>query len=150
MRTRRARHRGNQSDHVSTMPSSSSAELHATFAPADTCCEADVPLIDQRVMDDWRSDMVEEDVLSIIARVPAETSRSLADFRKAIASGDLASARRTAHRLKGMANNLGAARLARMARTIELGCHSIEEVSTCMPPLQQTLDETLEALRSGC
>jgi len=121
-----------------------------TIAPADATAEADLPLIDQRVMSDWCSDMDREDVLSILARVPDEGSRSLADFEKAIAAGDLASTRRTAHRLKGMANNLGAARLARMARHIELGCQSIEEVSRRMPMLEQTLDETLQALRSSC
>jgi len=125
-------------------------ELHSTIAPAEAVADGDLPLIDQRIMNDWRSDMDMEDVLSILARVPAECTRSLGDFQKAIAAGELASARRTAHRLKGMANNLGAVRLARMARAIELDCQSIEEVSSRMPPLEQTLGETLEALRSGC
>jgi len=150
----RARHTANgaasPTDNVSAMRLPSSTELHPTFAPADVRSEADLPLIDQRIMDDWRSDMDAEDVLAIIARVPTECARSIADFHKAIASGDIASARRTAHRLKGMANNLGAVRLARMARAIELGCKSIEEVSGRMPPIEQTLSETLEALRSGC
>lgn len=132
------------------MQPQSPTESHPAFAPADTCGETELPLIDQRIMDDWRSDMDDEDVRSIIARVPAEGARSLADFQRAIEAGDLASARRTAHRLKGMANNLGAVRLARMARAIELGCQSIEEVSGRMPSLEQTLGETLEALRSGC
>ena len=125
-------------------------ELLSTIAPADAVADGDLPLIDQRIMNDWRSDMDMEDVLSILARVPAECTRSLGDFRKAIAAGDLASVRRTAHRLKGMANNLGAVRLARIARSIELGCQSIEAVSSRMAPLEQALEETLEALRSGC
>lgn len=124
------------------------AELHSTSAPADATAEAELPLIDRRVMSDWCGDMDKEDVIAILARVPDEGTRSLADFGKAIAASDLASARRTAHRLKGMANNLGAVRLARMARAIELGCQSIDEVSRRMAPLEQTLGETLEALRS--
>ena len=125
-------------------------ELHATSAPVDATIEAEVPLIDQRIMGDWCDDMDKEDVLSILARVPDEGARSLADLEKAIAGGDLAAARRTAHRLKGMANNLGAVRLARMARAIELNCQSIDEVSSRMATLEQTLGETLEALRSHC
>ena len=80
-------------------------------------------------MSDWCDDLDKEDVLAILARVPEEGARSFADLAKAIAAGDVAAARRTAHRLKGMANNLGAVRLARIARAIELGCQSIEDVS---------------------
>ena len=114
---------------------------------ADASAEAELPLIDRRIMSDWCDDLDREDVLAILARVPDEGSRSLADFAKAITGGDLASARRTAHRLKGMANNLGAVRLAGMARSIELGCQSISEVSARLPALEQTLGETLVALR---
>src|SRR3954465_12046904 len=128
----------------------SATELHPADASADAVAQAEPALIDARIMNDWCNDMDREDVVAILARVPAECTRSLAEFEKAMAAGDLASARRTAHRLKGMANNLGAVRLARMARSIELGCQSIEEVSSRMAPLEQTLGETLEALRSGC
>jgi HPt (histidine-containing phosphotransfer) domain-containing protein len=133
-------------EYVSAMQPPS--ELHPTSASAEAIAEAGLPLIDQRVMSDWCNDMDKEDVIAVLARVPDEGTRSLADFAKAIAARDLALARRTAHRLKGMANNLGAVRLARMARTIELGCQSIDDVSRRMPPLEQTLGETLEALRS--
>jgi HPt (histidine-containing phosphotransfer) domain-containing protein len=126
----------------------STTEPLATSASANPAAEAEaeLPLIDPRIMSDWSDDMDREDVLAILARVPDEGARSLADFRKSIAAGDLASARRTAHRLKGMASNLGAVRLARMARAIELGCHGIDDVSGLLPMLEQTLGETLEAL----
>jgi HPt (histidine-containing phosphotransfer) domain-containing protein len=129
-------------EHVSAMQSP--IEPHPTDATAD----AELPLIDQRVMGDWCNDMDREDVLAILARVPDEGARSLADFKKAIAASDLAYARRTAHRLKGMANNLGAARLGRMARAIELGCQSIDDVARQMSLLEQTLGETLGAIRT--
>jgi HPt (histidine-containing phosphotransfer) domain-containing protein len=125
----------------------SATELHPAGASADAAAEAEPALIDARIMNDWCSDMDREDVVAILARVPAECAKSLAEFEKAMAAGDLASARRTAHRLKGMANNLGAVRLARMARTVELECQSIDDVACRMPALVQTLDETLEALR---
>jgi HPt (histidine-containing phosphotransfer) domain-containing protein len=125
-------------------------ELRSTSPSADATAEAESPLIDQRIMSDWCNDMDKEDVLSILARVPDEGARSLTDFKKAIDAGDLVSARRTAHRLKGMANNLGAVRLARMARAIELTSQSIDDVSGRMPTLEQTMGETFEALRSYC
>ena len=125
----------------------SATELHPAGASADAAAEAEHALLDARIMNDWCNDMDREDVVAILARVPAECAKSLAEFEKAMAAGDLAAARRAAHRLKGMANNLGAVRLARMARTIELGCQSIDDVACRMPALVQTLDETLEALR---
>ena len=64
-----------------------------------------------------------------LARVPGECHKCLGGFKNAIATGDFAVGRRTAHRLKGMASNLGAARLARMARTIELASQSIDDAS---------------------
>lgn len=116
--------------------------------PTDPLAQSgeELPLIDQRVMRDWCEDMDKADVLAVLARVPAEGARCLADFDKAIAGGDLTQARRTAHRLKGMASNLGAARLARTARGIELGSQSIEDVSARLPGLQRTLQETLETI----
>jgi HPt (histidine-containing phosphotransfer) domain-containing protein len=121
---------------------------YSTSASVDATAEAELPLLEQRVMADWCTDMDREDVLAILARVPEEGARSMDDFKKAIAAADLASARRTAHRLKGMANNLGAARLGRMARAIELGCQSIDDVAGRMPLLEQTVGETLGALRA--
>jgi HPt (histidine-containing phosphotransfer) domain-containing protein len=116
----------------------------------DATAEAELPLIDAGAMRDWCGDMDKADVLDVLARVPHESARCLADMRKAIVESDLASARRTAHRLKGMASNLGAARLARVARTIELASGSIEDVSSRMASLEQTSAETLEAIRAYC
>ena len=116
-------------------------------ASADATAEAQLPLIDHRIMSDWSDDMDKEDVLAILGRVPEEVARSRAELEKAIDASDLASARRAAHRLKGMASNLGAVRLARMARSIELGCESIVDVSDRMAILGTIIGETLEALR---
>jgi HPt (histidine-containing phosphotransfer) domain-containing protein len=99
-------------------------------------------------MSDWCDDMDKADVLAVLALVPQESARCLADIRKAIAGRDLDAARRTAHRLKGMASSLGAIRLARMARAMELTSQSIEDVSGRMAALEKTLGETLEAIRS--
>jgi HPt (histidine-containing phosphotransfer) domain-containing protein len=128
----------------------SPSELRSTYPAAEATAEAALPLIDQRAMSDWCDDMEKEDVLAILALVPDETAKCIADLKKAIAAKDVASARRTAHRLKGMAGNLGATRLSRMARAMELSSQSIEDVSGRMPTLEKTLTETLEVLRSSC
>ena len=116
--------------------------------PADlkSAAGSEMPLIDQRVMSDWCSDMDKADVLAILSRIPGECAKSVGEFERAIAASDLALARRSAHRLKGMANNLGAARLAQMARAIELGSQSIDDVAHRLPALRKTLSETLAAL----
>jgi HPt (histidine-containing phosphotransfer) domain-containing protein len=134
-------------NHVSIMQS---AELHSSIASGDAEGAPELPLIDQRVLSDWSQDMDKEDVRAILAQVPDETAKSVAALKEAIERSDLTSARRAAHRLKGMASNLGAARLARMARAIELGSQSIDEAAGQMAALQRTVSETLEALRSRC
>ena len=126
----------------------SPTEQRASNRTLDAAGEAELPLIDRHAMSSWCDDMETADVHAVLARVPNECGRCLAELKKAIAGRDLATARRTAHRLKGMALNLGAARLARTARTIELTSQSIEDVSVRMPGLERTLGETLEAVRA--
>lgn len=110
--------------------------------------EAELPLIDQRALREWCDDLEPDDVRAILSRLPEECAKCLADLRTAIFARDLTSARRTAHRLKGMASNLGAPRLARVARAVELTSHSIEDVSRRMATLEQTVSDTLEAARA--
>jgi HPt (histidine-containing phosphotransfer) domain-containing protein len=119
-------------------------------APGDSGAVPDLPLIDQSIMNDWCNDMDKEDVSAILACVPGECARSLRDMRKAIEARDVAAARRIAHRLKGMANNLGATRLAHLARAVELGSQSLEDVLGQMPALEQTVSDTLIELRACC
>ena len=125
-------------------------EPRPTYSAAEATADAALPLIDQQAMRDWCDDMEKEDVVAILALVPDETAKCIGDLRKAIAAHDVAAARRTAHRLKGMAGNLGATRLSRMARAMELSSQSIEDVSRGMPTLEKTLTETLEVLRASC
>ena len=108
-----------------------------------------LPLVDDRAMRDWCSDLEQEDVLAILAGVPDECRRNITEIENAIAAGSLPASRRAAHRLKGMAGNLGAVRLAQNARDIELNAESIDDVASRMASLQETLTRTLEALHSA-
>jgi HPt (histidine-containing phosphotransfer) domain-containing protein len=107
----------------------------------------ELPLIDCRVMNDWCEDLSKDDVAELLARVPGESHKCLSGIKEAVGKRDLAAAKRMAHRLKGMASNLGAARLARVARSIELASNDIAEVSARTVTLEATLIATLEALR---
>jgi histidine phosphotransfer protein HptB len=108
-----------------------------------------LPLVDQRALKDWSGDLDRDDVLAILAQVPDEFRRNVAAMESAVAEGCLPAAKRIAHRLKGMAGNLGAARLAQLARDIELGSESIEDVSGHLGKLNETLTQTIAAL-TGC
>jgi HPt (histidine-containing phosphotransfer) domain-containing protein len=110
--------------------------------------EGEAPLIDHRVMSDWCDDLDKADVCGLLARVPDETRKCIADVRLALQGGNLAMAKRAAHRLKGMASNLGAARLASVARSVELGCPTIAEADRQVAVLEATMTETLEALEA--
>lgn len=114
--------------------------------PQQVEAEADLPLIDERVMQDWCADLDQADVLDLLARVPGEAHKCLAGIKQAVDGGDLASAKRTAHRLKGMASNLGAARLAAVARSIEIASVDIADVAARLAGLETTLAATLEAI----
>jgi HPt (histidine-containing phosphotransfer) domain-containing protein len=123
-------------------------DRHPASPAAQAAAEQELPLIDERAMRDWCDDLDKADVLALLARVPGEARACLAGLDKAVAEGDLASARRAAHRLKGMASNLGAARLAQISRGIELGSQTIAHVSSGLPALKRTVNETLEAIRA--
>ena len=114
--------------------------------PIDASTQGLVPFLDERAMSDWCTDIDKDDVLAILASVPDECRRNIAEIERAIAEGSLAASKRAAHRLKGMAGNLGAARLAQSARDIELKSESIDDVAGRMASLQETLTGTLTAL----
>jgi HPt (histidine-containing phosphotransfer) domain-containing protein len=117
--------------------------------PTEASTRVLLPLLDDGAMNDWCSDIDQDDVLAILARVPDECRRNIAEIEQALAEGSLEATKRAAHRLKGMAGNLGAVRLAQTARDIELKSESLDDVAGQMAGLQETLTSTLAALRSA-
>lgn len=107
-----------------------------------------LPLIDETVMADWCSDLDPEDVEAILSQVPAQCGTCFQEIATAVSGGDLNKAKRVAHRLKGMAANLGAVRLARFARTIEIEAETAGGVEAQLPALSATLSETIAALNA--
>jgi HPt (histidine-containing phosphotransfer) domain-containing protein len=104
------------------------------------------PLIDDKAMADWCEDLDKEDIEAILAQVPEQCALCFSELETAVGAAELPKAKRVAHRLKGMAGNLGATRLSRLARTIEIEAQAIEDVSRQLPGLRATIDETLAAL----
>lgn len=117
--------------------------------PTEVATRVLLPLLDDGAMNDWCSDIDQDDVLAILARVPDECRKNIAEIERALAEGSLEATKRAAHRLKGMAGNLGAVRLAQTARDIELKSESLDDVAGQMAGLRETLTSTLAALRSA-
>ncbi len=97
-------------------------------------------------MAEWCTDLDREDIADILGRVPAQCSAGIAEIEAAVGEKELARVKRVAHRLKGMAANLGAARLARLARCIEIDSMDLADVELQLPVLKTTVAETLAAL----
>jgi signal transduction histidine kinase/CheY-like chemotaxis protein len=107
-----------------------------------------VPVLDKSVMAAWSDGMDKADIDATLECVPDESIRSLNEIKVAIGLGDLKEAKRVAHRMKGMASNLGATRLAAVARSIEIEAASIEVAADHLEMLSATTDETLIELRA--
>ena len=112
----------------------------------DATPSARLPLIDRAAVRDWCEDLAPDDIVEILAGVPGEARKGIEEIRQAINSSDLARVKRVAHRMKGMAANIGAPLLAQIARDIEGATGSIEIVAKQLPILEQILSDTLEAL----
>lgn len=107
-----------------------------------------LPLIDGAAMANWCEDLDREDIEAILSQVPGQCGICLSEIEAAVAGCDLAKTKRVAHRLKGMAANLGAARLARFARSIEIEAQELKDVEGQLPALSATVAETLSALEA--
>lgn len=113
---------------------------------SETPVVGELPLIDAAAMAEWCTDLDPEDVAAILERVPEQTHACISDLQAAITGAELQKAKRVAHRLKGMAANLGAARLARLARRVEIESQDLADVERMLPMLSATADDTLAAL----
>ncbi len=87
-----------------------------------------------------------ETLSGVLRKVPDEAGAYLNEIKTAAADGNLEAAKRAAHKLKGMAGNLGAARLAAIARLIEIESGEIDAVSAQIEPLEKALGETSDEI----
>lgn len=111
-----------------------------------------LPLFDLEKFDELREALGDDGLQEALGFVPAEASKSLAEIKSSIASGDLETAQRAAHSIKGMASNFGAVRLQNIAREIESESPDIESVTEKLASLEDVLAQTqseIELLKSA-
>ena len=108
---------------------------------------ASLPLIDRMMLGGWSDGLDRAAVRGLLDGVPSEVGLCLNELKTAIAAGDIVQAKRAAHRLKGMASNLGATRLAGAARDLEVNTSDAVVATAKLEDLERTMTETLVELR---
>jgi HPt (histidine-containing phosphotransfer) domain-containing protein len=107
---------------------------------------SNVPLFDREQIELLREAMGPEDLGPMLAELPRHAVQSLDAIQAALTADDLDQTRRAAHVLRGFASSFGAARLAAIARAIELECPSVAVLRQCMPALVETIEATAAAI----
>jgi signal transduction histidine kinase/CheY-like chemotaxis protein/HPt (histidine-containing phosphotransfer) domain-containing protein len=120
----------------------SSADERANDQSPELDAMEAVAIFDPATLATLRGALEESELRAALAMVPGEGAECLKEIKAAVAAADLDAARKVAHRLKGMASNFGAARLAAISRRIELEATAIEVVSQHVRPLEIALHET--------
>jgi CheY-like chemotaxis protein len=106
-----------------------------------------IPVLDRETMRGWSAGLQEDVVSSLLADLAQESGRSLNAIKSALAQGDLDRVQALAHLLKGMAGNVGAARLARVAASIEAEAPRVEGVAARMCELETVVADTRMAVQ---
>ncbi|MBV9561015.1 MAG: Hpt domain-containing protein [Bradyrhizobium sp.] len=104
------------------------------------------PLFASDQLDLLRDALGEEGLSVMLLELPEAAGRSLGAIQAALDAGNLDETRKAAHVLKGFSSSLGAARLASMARSIELDLDSVAAIAARMPALAATVEATIAEL----
>jgi HPt (histidine-containing phosphotransfer) domain-containing protein len=116
----------------------------------DTCKQCvlsgDIPLLDEDQIGLLREALDPDELAGMLSELPLAARLACEAIEAAVGSEQLEEAQRAAHVLKGTASSFGAARLAEIARKIELELPSIEVVDGIMPLLIETIAKTTAAL----
>ena len=123
-------------------PTDAAAEEEGMPEISDQDTLSGLPLFDSEKFNDLRDALGEDGLQEALGYVPAEAAKSLVEIRDSIAAGDLETAQRAAHSIKGMASNFGALRLQDIARQIEMETSDIEGVTNKLPVLEDTMEQT--------
>ena len=100
-------------------------------------------LLDLGNLQQWSEDLSGEQIRGILGQVPGDSRINVACILTAVAEGDRVAIKRQAHRLKGMAANIGALRLAELARTLEYGVFETGDLVSAAAALPAVLEDTL-------
>ena len=84
---------------------------------------------------------------TLLRRFAQQQAGTVEGIRKALSAGDVATAERAAHSLKGAAGTLGAAALAEAAAKAETAIRTGQEIGTALTSLSLALDSAVEGIR---
>jgi histidine phosphotransfer protein HptB len=104
-----------------------------------------MPLLDDAQLELLRAALDEEELCAMLSELPQAAMQAIESIDVAVQSNDIGGARRSAHVLKGVASSFGAARLAVMAREIELEMATIDCIAKCLPDLIEAVERTAAA-----
>ncbi|MGA7804684.1 Hpt domain-containing protein [Bradyrhizobium sp.] len=110
---------------------------------------AQEPLFDESQIALLRDALGEDELREMFADLPEAAQRSLEAIQAALEANDLEQAKRAAHVLKGVASSFGAARLALIAREIELELPTVASIAQSVPVLMAALNDTSASLPGG-
>ena len=104
------------------------------------------PLFENEQLELLRAALGDEDLSAMLLQLPQAAMDSFRAIQDAVDAGDVEQARKAAHVLKGFSGSLGAARLASVAREIEIDLDTLASVASRMPLLSATIDATISDL----
>lgn len=105
------------------------------------------PIFDYTRLTKLRS-ALQDDLLDVMAGIPAEAERALRRIKSAVVDEDWEAARAAGHNLRGMAINFGAVRLAEVARRISLTSPETETVTDHIASLESAVGDTCARLKT--
>ena len=104
------------------------------------------PVIDPHTFDELQASAGADFVAELVDTFAEESPALLGELRRALAAGAVERFRRAAHSLKSNSSTFGAARLAEMARALELG--GLPPDSSAIEALEAELVLSLAALQA--
>jgi HPt (histidine-containing phosphotransfer) domain-containing protein len=115
-------------------------------SPADPF--AAIPLLDQGMLDQLHDCLDAEDLMDMFGLFPGQAKLQADEIDAAIARADPVAVKRAAHGMKGANANLGAQRIAAIAREIELNAADLDRVAHLVTLAHAQIDPTHEALNA--
>ncbi len=120
----------------------STAGDRRTSTPDEEGPDATLPVFDRARVRSAVGTLPPARAVEMIALVPQEAERQMAEMERGVKAGDLELAKRIAHTLKGLAANFGAARLEHHAALAQADCDDLAKVARRMPGLRAAVDAT--------
>jgi HPt (histidine-containing phosphotransfer) domain-containing protein len=115
--------------------------------PLAYCAQEPLPLLEDGRLAELRECFSIAELRALLEGITDEGGECLSTIHAALAADDLTTAQRAAHKLKGMASNLGAARLAHAARGTEIAAQLSGDIHFTVRQLVDVFKATQEKVR---